>query len=83
VLIYLLLAERAIEVVADRGLARHVPQEAWQALVAHLARDFREGRYEPGLLHAVEDVSALLARHFPRAAGQPARNELPDRPTLG
>jgi uncharacterized membrane protein len=83
VLIYLLLAEHAIEVVADRGVARHVPPQAWQALVTHLGRAFREGRYEAGLLHAVDDVSALLAQHFPRRHEDTAPNELPDRPTLG
>lgn len=83
VLIYLLLAERAIEIVADRGLARQVPPQAWQALVAHLSSAFKEGRYEQGLLHAVEEVSVLLERHFPRPMGEPSRNELPDRPTLG
>lgn len=83
VLIYLLLAEHAIEIVADRGLARHVPPQAWQALVAHLARAFREGRYEQGLLHAVEEVSDALARHFPRSGEEGSLNELADRPTLG
>lgn len=83
VLIYLLLAEHAIEIVADRGLARHVPQHAWQTLVAHLSRAFREGRHEEGLLHAVEEVSALLAQHFPRPSDDASPNELPDRPTLG
>ncbi len=83
VLIYVLLAEHAIEIVADRGLARHVPQQAWEMLVGHLSRAFREGRYEQGLLHAVEEVSSLLARHFPRQPDQAGRNELPDRPTLG
>ncbi len=83
VLIYLLLAEHAIEIVADRGVARHVPPQAWQALVAHLGRAFREGRHEDGLRHAVDGVSALLARHFPRHSEVAALNELPDRPTLG
>ncbi len=83
VLIYLLLAEHAIEIVADRGLARQVPQQAWQAMVAHLSHAFKEGHYEQGLRQAVEEVSALLERHFPQPAGEPLRNELPDRPTLG
>ncbi len=83
VLIYLLLAEHAIEIVADRGLARQVPPQAWQALVAQLAQAFKEGHYEQGLRHAVEEVSALLERHFPQPADEPLRNELPDRPTLG
>lgn len=83
VLIYLLLAEHAIEIVADRGLVRRVPQATWQALVARMGSAFREGRYEQGLLQAVEEVSALLEQHFPQAEGAAAPNELPDRPTLG
>jgi len=83
VLIYLLLAERAVEIVADRGLARQVPAEAWQGLVRRIAAAFREGRYEQGLAQALNETSALLKQHFPQAAGATTQNELPDRPTLG
>lgn len=83
VLIYLLLAEHAIEIVADRGLARHVPQAAWDSLVADMGHAFRGGHYEQGLRRAVEEVSALLERHFPPSESAAGRNELPDRPTLG
>lgn len=83
VLIYLLLAERAIEVVADRGLARHVPEAQWRALVERMAPHFRQGRFEEGLGLALEEVTRLLAQHFPAEAGQLRANELPDHPTLG
>jgi len=83
VLIYLLLAEHAIEIVADRGLSRHVPQAEWQRIVAHMGSAFREGRFEDGLTQALEEVSALLVQHFPRAAGSADVNELPDEPVLG
>lgn len=79
VLIYLLLAEHAIEIVADRGLARHVPPEHWQAVVAGMREAFRAGRYEAGLLQAVEAVEALLVRHFPLHADGANPNELCDR----
>jgi uncharacterized membrane protein len=79
VLIYLLLADRAIEIVADRGLTRHVPQAQWDALVAGMAGAFRTGRFEEGLLQTIAAVDALLLRHFPLAAGQDNPNELPDR----
>ena len=83
VLIYLLMAEHAIEIVADRGLARHVPVAEWQAVVAQMSAEFRQSQYEAGLLLAVDAVSAQLARHFPRLPGSPAMpNELPDRPVL-
>lgn len=83
VLIYLLLAEHAIEVVADRGLSRHVSPQQWQEIVAHMRDAFRAGRYEEGLKQAVDEVTELLVRHFPAAAGAPNANELPDHPVLG
>ena len=83
VLIYLLLAEHAIEVVADRGLSRHVDAQQWQEIVAHMRDAFRAGRYEQGLKQAVDEVTALLVQHFPAQAGAPNANELPDHPVLG
>jgi len=82
VLIYLLLAEHAIEIVADRGLTRHVPQLHWDALVVGMREAFRAGRFEAGLAQAVDAVDAMLVRHFPLAAGEPNPNELPDRADL-
>jgi uncharacterized membrane protein len=82
VLIYLLLAERAIEIVADRGLNRHVDEAAWATIAASMQAAFRSGPLEPGLIQAVDAVDALLARHFPLAAGASDRNELPDAPVV-
>jgi uncharacterized membrane protein len=83
VLIYLLLADHAIEIVADRGLARQVPQGHWDTLVAGMREAFRGGRFEPGLMQAVEEVDRLLLMHFPLQPGQANPNELPDQPLLG
>jgi uncharacterized membrane protein len=80
VLIYLLLAEQAIEIVADRGLARHVPQAHWDAVLSGMVAAFRAGRYEEGLAAAVDAVDAELRRHFPRGPDVRDDNELPDRP---
>ena len=86
VLIYLLLAEHAIEIVADRGIASHVSQAYWQAVVTRMAQAFKAGRYEDGLTEAIEETSAVLMQHFAigggRARGKPNPNELPDRPAL-
>ena len=60
VLIYLLLAEHAIEIVADRGLNARVSAAEWAELVARMGSAFREGRFEDGLTQALEEVSALL-----------------------
>lgn len=83
VLIYLLLAEHAIEVVADRGAARHIDHAQWQEVVQHMSQAFREGRFEDGLTHALEEVSALLVRHFPAAPDDSNADELPNEPVLG
>ncbi|HSH90663.1 MAG TPA: TPM domain-containing protein [Ramlibacter sp.] len=83
VLVYLLIAERAIEIVADRGLNDRVPATEWQAIVDRMRNAFRESHYEDGLTHALEEVSALLVQHFPLAAGETNPNELPDEPVLG
>jgi len=80
VLIYLMLAEHSIEIVADRGLNRHVGRQQWQAIVEAMRGAFRDGRFEEGLNAAVDAVDALLAAHFPLAAGQLNPNELPDAP---
>lgn len=82
VLIYLLLAEHRIEIVADRGVNRHVPHSQWEAIVARMSADFAARRYEAGLAAAIDAVTALLERHFPLGAGQANPNELPDAPHL-
>jgi uncharacterized membrane protein len=79
VLIYLLLAEHAIEIVADRGLTRQVSQAQWDGILAGMRDAFRAGQYEAGLSQAIVAVDALLLQHFPLAEGQANPNELPDR----
>lgn len=83
VLIYLLLAERRIEVVADRGLSAQVAPEVWRTMVGHMGAAFRQGAFEAGLALAVDEISALLVRHFALAPGEANPNELPDQPLVG
>ena len=78
VLIYLLLAERAIEIVADRALTQCVAPAEWQAMVARLSDRLRMGEVEDGLTQALEEVSAVLVAHFPAHEGGHRANELPD-----
>jgi len=80
VLIYLLLAERAIEIVADRGLNRVVTPAEWTQIAASMQSAFQAGDFEAGLVRAVDAVDALLVRHFPAQAGDVDVNELPDAP---
>lgn len=78
VLIYLLLAERAIEIVADRALTERVTPAEWQAMVSRLSVRLRAGEVEDGLTQALEEVSAVLVAHFPAPEGWQRANELPD-----
>ena len=78
VLIYLLLAEHRIEIVADRGLNRFVDAAQWQAITAAMRGAFRSGQFEAGLNDAIAAVDALLAQHFALAPGAVNVNELPD-----
>jgi uncharacterized membrane protein len=80
VLIYLLLAERRVEIVADRGIDAHVAPEEWRAICDAMDAAFATGRYEEGVIGGVRAVSALLERHFP-GKGE-GRNQLGDRPVL-
>lgn len=79
VLIYLLLAEHAIELVADRGLNQHVTPQQWKAMVEHLGEALRAGRLEDGLTTALEEASAVLVQHFPLPPGAVRENALPNR----
>lgn len=80
VLVYLLLAERHIEIIADRGFAGRVGDADWRAVCAAAEAEFREGRFEAGMLAAVERISALVTPHFPGGDRNP--NELANRPML-
>lgn len=78
VLIYLLLADRRIEIVADRGLDGHIHGSQWDAVCARMAERLRAEDVEGAALRGVAAVDALLAAHAPRAPDAPDRNELPD-----
>jgi uncharacterized membrane protein len=82
ILVYLLLAERAIELVVDRGLNAHASYGAWAAIVQRLESALHQGLFEQGLAQAVDEISALLVAHFPRTLGTSQPNELPDKVVL-
>ena len=82
VLIYLLLADHAIEIVADRGLNQRVTVAEWAAIAERMAGAFQGERYEDGLTQALEEVSALLVAHFPADESAPNPNELPNHPVM-
>jgi uncharacterized membrane protein len=82
VLLYVELADRSIEIVADRGIARFVPNARWHAICNTMREHFHAGRYEAGAIAGVQAVGALLADHFPLAEGETNPNELSNRPAL-
>lgn len=82
VLIYLLLAERDIELVADRGINQFVKPAEWEAIVKSLSNALHENRFEDGLTQALEEVSAILMRHFELKVGDKNPNELPNTPFM-
>ena len=79
VLIYLLLADRDIEIVADRGLNAVKPAE-WESICRAMEAALRRGEFEHGIVGGIEALSRLLARHFPPHARD--RNEIPDKPVI-
>lgn len=78
VLIYLLLADHDIEIVADRGINARVSHGEWEKICRDMEQALRRGAYEEAIVRGVQEVSALLARHFPPRPGD--RNELPNEP---
>ncbi|WP_312236258.1 TPM domain-containing protein [Stenotrophomonas sp.] len=81
VLIYLLLADHAIELVADRGLRGRIGEAQWQEICAHLQQRLRQGDLQDGVLQAIEEVSTLLAGHYPPVPGS-QDDGLPNTPQL-
>lgn len=76
VLVYLLLAERCVEIVADRGISRHVDDAHWQEVVAHLGEHLRSGDFDTGLTQALAEVSAIMVAHYALQPGEMNPNEL-------
>lgn len=80
VLIYLLLADRDVEIVADRGIHAHLGAAGWEAICQAMEAAFRAGRFEQGVLTGIAQITQQLAQHYP--VSTPQRNELPDRPIV-
>jgi uncharacterized membrane protein len=80
VLIYLLLADRMVEIVADRGIAARIAQSEWDGVCQEMERHFRQRRFAEGSEAGIRGVGRLLAQHFP--GQRPAANELPNQPVL-
>lgn len=80
VLIYVLLADRDVEIVADRGIDARVSAAEWEQICRGIESAFSKREFEHGVLWGVAEVSRLLARYYPSRTGD--RNELPDKPAI-
>jgi len=80
VLIYLLLADRDVEIVADRGIDLKVGKQGWEDICRHMENAFRQGYYQQGVISGINAVAEQLAQYFP--ASEVHHNELPDRPVI-
>src|SRR5665213_4145207 len=80
VLIYLLLADRQVEIVADRGIDAKVGAAGWAKICADMQIDFKAGNFESGVIKGIAEVSRELAKYFPKHGA--GKNELPDAPVV-
>jgi uncharacterized membrane protein len=80
VLIYLLLADRDVEIIADRGIDAKVGTAGWEKICKAMESDFKAGNFKGGVIKGIEAVSRQLAAHFPKHGA--GRNELPDAPVV-
>lgn len=80
VLIYLLLADRDVEIIADRGIHARVGDAGWRPICRRMEGHFRQGRFEQGILEGLAEITALLQQHFPAQGDNP--NELSDAPLV-
>src|SRR5437868_6070018 len=80
VLIYLLLADRQVEIIADRGIDAKVGAAGWEAICAEMESNFQAGNFERGVIKGIEAVSREMAKHFPAKGG--GQNELTDAPVV-
>jgi len=80
VLIYLLLADRDVEIVADRGIHEKVGAQEWERICRKMEAAFRQADFEGGVVGGIREVTLHLAEHFPPDGDD--RNELPDKPVV-
>ena len=80
VLIYFLLADRDLEIVADRGINAKVQAQDWEEICRRMEAALAKGDFVRGIVTGIEEVSQILSRHFPARAGD--ANELPDKPVV-
>lgn len=81
VLIYLLLADRDVEIVADRGISIRVGRDEWEGICREMEASFRQGQFKSGVIAGIHVVGSHLQRHF-QTEREGGENELPDKPVV-
>lgn len=81
VLIYLLLADRDVEIVADRGISVKVTNAQWESICHEMETAFSQGKFESGVIAGIGAIGAHLQEHFP-AERLKGENELSDSPVI-
>jgi len=79
-LIYLLLADHAVEIIADRGINSKVGSSEWQTICGIMQNEFAQGNFQTGVCDAIKSVTKHLITHFPVSATD--KNELPNKPVV-
>lgn len=82
VLLYVLLADHAVEIVADRAAAAKIHEGYWREICDAMSAAYRAGRFEEGTLAAIERIDRLLAAAFPLGPDAVDVDELPNRPLV-
>ena len=80
VLIYLLLADRAVEIVADRGIHARVDSMEWEKICRTMETAFKQANFKEGVVSGIQSVTQHLVVYFPAVSGGP--NELPNKPVV-
>jgi uncharacterized membrane protein len=81
-LIYLLLADRAVEIVADRGVNAKVDADEWRNICRAMESDFSQGNFKGGMAMGIHSMTSLLTKYFPVSNASSYRNELSDKPVI-
>ena len=80
VLIYLLLMDKDVEIVADRGIHKHVGHAGWEKICHEMENLFRKGEFEAGVLQGIVHISAHLEKYFPQTGSN--KNEVSNKPLI-
>lgn len=80
VLIYLLVADRDVEIIADRGIDKNVPADEWERICKNMEANFKKGSFEQGVISGISEITRHLSKHFPFNKND--RDELPNKPIL-